>query len=603
MDRSKRAIRTPKRFDDGGFIMPSSKPKNTPTASAAAAGATSSHESASPNPTPTKSIIKIKLASKAKPRIAQDKLVKDEQPSTPLTPVATPTPPPSAPTESQSSIKVEPMEVDAAISQAASTTTSASTTPATVSTKASSHPNTASGSKGPGRHSGPKSSTPKTTAPRSSVTKSSKSSHANANKDNLNINSGPPPAVLGSASSTKMKRPKSPPQIYHDIVVPNVILPFWDARTAAEEHEDDNVKELVHCHCEVEEEMGLMIQCETCLTWQHAHCMRFAAPEDVPDGYTCNACSDPKFVRESMKWAYDQEWLTKGRLKRFKSDFDRNPNLESIERNVKMMARINDLIGNVLNIDKIVHGLKVKKRILANAEDDDQELKVFNFQWPASYQHSDGSHFIPTINQVAQSPASTISVMDEAPDLGDVAALPEIAQLDDVSAILDAPYVSQNNTEQPMMTSDTDITAPVNDCRTNLKLHIQQTEEFINIELSQVENQIQALLKEMRECAKSKSTPATNSSDIDLAKNDTKVDVNVNGNGHANLTYYDVKPNPNPDSNANTIPNSPATGTTNANGASNSHNSSQKEIVISLSSLKNDLRTMKKYIMQSQRCR
>lgn len=51
--------------------------------------------------------------------------------------------------------------------------------------------------------------------------------------------------------------------------IPNTILPFWDARYVRDIHESDEVDELVHCICDFKEESGLMIQCETSLTWLH----------------------------------------------------------------------------------------------------------------------------------------------------------------------------------------------------------------------------------------------------------------------------------------------------------------------------------------------
>lgn len=316
----------------------------------------------------------------------------------------------------------------------------------------------------------------------------------------------------------KTKRPRTPP-IYNDLI-PNVVLPFWDARTAAEDHEDDNVKELVHCHCGVPEELGLMVQCETCLTWQHAHCLGIEKPEDAPDGYTCRACSDPKFSRDSMRWAYDQDWLTKGRMKQFPCDLSSLP-----EKNTEALRQINQLIGNVLNIHQIIHSLKVKTKILNDANDDDPELKLFKNQLPANYQHRDSTQFITTINHPSSTPASTISAIadTETPDPGDItvetvadATLPDIGQLEDVSAILDNSFVASQPTHEqtmPIVPNTHDVTP--NDCRANLRLHIQQTEEFISIELAQIEEQLAALEKE---CASGKSLDMNTS--LDSLKND-----------------------------------------------------------------------------------
>lgn len=287
---------------------------------------------------------------------------------------------------------------------------------------------------------------------------------------------------------SRRKGPASPPA--YDTVIPNKVLPFWDARTAAEEHEDDNVKELVHCHCGIPEELGLMVQCETCLTWQHAHCLGFEKPEDAPDGYTCQACSDPKFARDSMRWAYDQDWLLKGKMKQFTCDKGTH------EKERQFLQKVNKLIEDSLKVHQLIHSLRVKSKILNNAVDDeDPELKLFRNQWPCNYIHLDGSPFVPTLIQLPNSPASTMSAMAGTPDPGDLpveavadlrGALPDIGQLD-VSAIL-------GNTDIPLVSANPEP-APT-DCRSNLKLHIKQTEEFITIELGHIAEQMAALEKE-----------------------------------------------------------------------------------------------------------
>ena len=59
----------------------------------------------------------------------------------------------------------------------------------------------------------------------------------------------------------------------------------------AEIHEADP-EELVNCVCDAREESGLMVQCECCLCWQHAHCMHFDGETDVPeDGYVSRMSS------------------------------------------------------------------------------------------------------------------------------------------------------------------------------------------------------------------------------------------------------------------------------------------------------------------------
>jgi len=274
-----------------------------------------------------------------------------------------------------------------------------------------------------------------------------------------------------SFKNSTNRRPATPPA--YDNLIPNVILPFWDARTAAEEHEDDNVKELVHCHCGIPEELGLMVQCETCLTWQHAQCLGIDQPEEAPEDYTCKACSSPKSARASKRWAYDLDWLVKGKMKKFTCDrVDHGGEAE-------MLKKVNQLIEYSLMLDKLIQSVRVKKNILLKTDDEDPELKLFKSQWPTNFIHGDGTQYVPAM--FPGSPASTMSAMAATPDLPVDAvadlreALPDIGQID-VSDIL-------GNTDN----------SSTNDCRSNLELHIKQTEEFITIELAKISEQIGAI--------------------------------------------------------------------------------------------------------------
>lgn len=567
MDRSKRAIKKPRRFEDEAFESPAkvasqpsiatpkppvSNGKNTitvklPSASPAVDKKTSVVQDK--KEVERKSIIKVKLTPKFRPKKLDDyaaespnKSVTSQSPqqtaqpssnksessvtaSTPTTTIPSKTAPKITTTPKSATQSKQPasqLKQASTSKQTSSTNATAATPKQTTSTSkqtTSTPKQTTATSKQPTNlkpTTTPKPAPPETvkkSATQSSTTKPIIVNRKNAIKVKLGGVSTPVEKKSPIAQDKKEVerksiikphltpnlRPKNklsitPPRIAD--LVPNVVLPFWDARTAAEEHEDDNVKELVHCHCSVAEELGLMVQCETCLTWQHAHCLGIEKPEDAPDGYTCQACSDPRHARESMKWAYDQDWLTKGIMKQFPCDPNPLPQEE-----VRILYQINKLIEALLHINKMIHSLKVKSRLLTKASDDDPDLKLFRVQWQPNYQHRDGTTFISTINHPSSTPTSTISAIGDSPDPGDIGVdpvtdgiLPEIGQLD-VSAILDSTYVTNPTTQQSMATSNQDATP--DDCRANLKLHIQQTEEFIGMELSSIEEQFAQLEKQV----------------------------------------------------------------------------------------------------------
>nr|XP_027198115.1 uncharacterized protein LOC113792427 [Dermatophagoides pteronyssinus] len=102
---------------------------------------------------------------------------------------------------------------------------------------------------------------------------------------------------------------------------PNTTLLFKDAKLEAEEHENDNIEEFVKCICPLDEESGLMVQCELCLAWQHGSCAGFHSENDVPpSGYFCQFCRQaPKSVRTQQNSYQLNHWLKNGQPPQFTS--------------------------------------------------------------------------------------------------------------------------------------------------------------------------------------------------------------------------------------------------------------------------------------------
>jgi hypothetical protein len=51
-------------------------------------------------------------------------------------------------------------------------------------------------------------------------------------------------------------------------------------------------EEVIFCKCEENLDVGLMVQCEACLTWQHSTCVGFIDEVEIPDRCTCWNCKD-----------------------------------------------------------------------------------------------------------------------------------------------------------------------------------------------------------------------------------------------------------------------------------------------------------------------
>lgn len=62
-------------------------------------------------------------------------------------------------------------------------------------------------------------------------------------------------------------------------------------------------EDVIRCVCGEEADEGYMLQCDVCLTWQHATCEGIAMPggsskSDFLPEYVCIVCRDPPGIRE-----------------------------------------------------------------------------------------------------------------------------------------------------------------------------------------------------------------------------------------------------------------------------------------------------------------
>nr|CAB3264830.1 uncharacterized protein zf(c2h2)-137 [Phallusia mammillata] len=130
-------------------------------------------------------------------------------------------------------------------------------------------------------------------------------------------------------------------------------------------------EDIIQCVCGDEEEEGFMIQCESCLTWQHAVCEGISPPPGtdstqsgvkLPQGYVCSTCKNPPGVRRSQQYLYNNDFLTKGKLP---SLVNLEGELEAAGSNKdKMFDQIilvtNRLMNEVTKLQESLHGVRLK---------------------------------------------------------------------------------------------------------------------------------------------------------------------------------------------------------------------------------------------------
>ncbi|RXG54175.1 PHD finger protein 20-like protein 1 [Armadillidium vulgare] len=143
------------------------------------------------------------------------------------------------------------------------------------------------------------------------------------------------------------------------------------------ETQADHQDAIINCGCKSQEEDGLMLQCDVCLTWQHGSCYNIENEEQVPEKYICSLCENPKGQRSSMRFRHHQEWLKEGKLPRFSFSTSKpNTKLESCIR------RGHELSANVLQLSEIIHSLSLKLNI--SKEADHPKFVMWHKEWKDS---------------------------------------------------------------------------------------------------------------------------------------------------------------------------------------------------------------------------
>ncbi|KDR10949.1 PHD finger protein 20-like protein 1 [Zootermopsis nevadensis] len=131
------------------------------------------------------------------------------------------------------------------------------------------------------------------------------------------------------------------------------------------------------------EEDGLMIQCDLCLCWQHGICNNIEKETEVPDKYVCPICLNPYRQRKSKKYLHDQDWLKEGKLPSLSF---RSKNESNILEREAILKRSHDLTGSLLQIQQVLHSLRVKVNIAGKS--DHPKLYLWAKSWEKEGENS-----------------------------------------------------------------------------------------------------------------------------------------------------------------------------------------------------------------------
>lgn len=139
--------------------------------------------------------------------------------------------------------------------------------------------------------------------------------------------------------------------------------------------EDSGIK----CVCGVDDDIGVMVECEKCSTWQHGHCINVGTEDDAYEGYICANCTyPPGEARKSLyqltvsdKYSNKFEAIQSLR-ERFGSD------LEKITEATENGFFTRQELANATNqLKRVLNSLTAKWRLLT-AVQYDSELRIWS---------------------------------------------------------------------------------------------------------------------------------------------------------------------------------------------------------------------------------
>ncbi|XP_067382038.1 PHD finger protein 20-like isoform X1 [Channa argus] len=131
--------------------------------------------------------------------------------------------------------------------------------------------------------------------------------------------------------------------------------------------------EVVRCVCEVDEENDFMIQCESCLCWQHGTCMGLYE-DNVPHNYICYYCRHTAGWRRAQRFLAEPDLLTSGHL------FGLSCVKENYsEVNASKISRTNYLLAHTYALTQVLSGLQLKISLLHSPSHPD--LQLWRLPW------------------------------------------------------------------------------------------------------------------------------------------------------------------------------------------------------------------------------
>lgn len=144
----------------------------------------------------------------------------------------------------------------------------------------------------------------------------------------------------------------------------------------------------IRCPCGVENDLGVMVECESCSTWQHGHCINIGSEDDAYEGYICAFCTlPPDRVTDSLRHLTVNDKF-QPRFEMLESQIEDTKVQSGHEPNTAKIPRFTqeELTQALRELRRVLGSLKVKMAMLIS-KDYDTELQIWkNPNWSDKHQ-------------------------------------------------------------------------------------------------------------------------------------------------------------------------------------------------------------------------
>uniref|UniRef100_A0A665U5V4 C2H2-type domain-containing protein n=1 Tax=Echeneis naucrates TaxID=173247 RepID=A0A665U5V4_ECHNA len=234
--------------------------------------------------------------------------------------------------------------------------------------------------------------------------------------------------------------------------------------------------EVVRCVCEVDEENDFMIQCESCLCWQHGTCMGLYE-DNVPHNYICYYCRHTAGWRRAQRFLSEPDLLISGHmfgLSCVKENYS--------EINASKITHTNRLLAHTHGLNQVLSGLQLKISLLHSPSHPDLQL------WRLPWRREEGPTLTssprgdPTICYISsehcyQKPGASWEKADESEMEWEMGAVQE-----------------EQETEQKVKSPGPGLDpASVAECQLNLLDHVESLQNQISSRMDLIERELDVL--------------------------------------------------------------------------------------------------------------